>query len=128
MSDRGSRLVKTADEQISEFKALLSTADRAILRDRCPEREKLGDGTVGALALHIADTYLRIAAFVHARHEHPHVGAAVYGDSDTAQDVDTSALIERLKNGSRALRSLADLTDEQLDAAPAAGRSRFCDG
>ena len=64
MGERGSQLLETADRQISRLICLCSQVDETVLRLPCPGREKLGDGTVGALASHTADSYLRIAAFV----------------------------------------------------------------
>ena len=69
MSERGRQLFETADGQISELMRLVSQVDETVLRLPCPGREKLGDGTVGALASHMADSYLRIAAFLQATDE-----------------------------------------------------------
>jgi len=120
---------------------------------RCPGREKLGDGTVAALALHTADSYLRIAGFLQAtsrmraalpgRHRVPrlfrarghapprHAEGSHEGTHDgdyTAKNVDVPGVLERLSSGRDALSLLADLTDEQLDVAPPNGSFRFCDG
>jgi hypothetical protein len=43
--------------------------DETVLRLQCPGREKLDDGTVGALASHTADSYLGIAAFLQTTNE-----------------------------------------------------------
>jgi hypothetical protein len=66
MSERGIQLFDTADGQISELISLFSKSGEAALSLRCPGREKLGDGTVAALAFHTADSYLRIAGFLQA--------------------------------------------------------------
>ena len=63
MSERGTQLLDTADGQISELIGLFSARGEASLSLRFPGREKLGDGTVAALASHTADSYLRIARF-----------------------------------------------------------------
>jgi hypothetical protein len=124
----------------------------------CPGREKLGDGTVAALALHTADSYLRIAGFLQAtgqmaganagarqgRHRIPRLllarGHAPRGHAEsghdegthdgdyTADNVDLHGLLERLSAGRDALSLLADLTDERLDTVPPTGSFRFCDG
>ena len=153
MSERGSQLLDTAGGQISELIGVFSARGEAVLTLRCPGREKLGDGTVAALALHTADNYLRIAEFLHATNQPParpgpnrnlrlfrarghtprrHPGDD-HGDSThagdyTAKNVDVPTVLERLSAGRDALSLLADLTDEQLDTAPPTGIFRFCDG
>ena len=69
MSERGNQLFETADGQISELMRLVWRVGETGLSLPCPGREKLGDGTVGALASHMADSYLRIAAFLQATDE-----------------------------------------------------------
>ena len=128
MSDRGSQLLKTGDRQITDLAALLSTADEATLHNPCPGREKLGDGTVAAVAIHVADTYLRIAGFVYGHSQRSHIAHGSHEDTHGAEHVDIPKLIQQLDAGRQALRPLADLTDKQLDAVPPAGQSRFCDG
>jgi hypothetical protein len=128
MSHRGSQLLRTADRQISDLTALLSTAHETTLRGPCPGREKLGDGTVAAAAQHTADTYLRIAEFLPAHREDSPFGQAGHEETHRTEHLDVRELIERLAAGRQALTPLADLTDAQLDAVPPAGRSRFCDG
>jgi hypothetical protein len=49
VSARTEQLHATAEAQIDELIALMATLDEAALRLPCPGREKLGDGTVGAL-------------------------------------------------------------------------------
>ena len=66
MSERGDQLFETADGQISELMRLVSRVGETGLSLPCPGREKLGDG---ALASHMADSYLRIAAFLQATDE-----------------------------------------------------------
>ena len=128
MSDRGKQLFGTAEGQITELQVLLSTAAEAVLRNPCPGREKLGDGTVGAVAGHIADTYLRIAAFADGADERAHAAPGAVDHGHTLRDADASELFDRLTAPRRALSTLADLTDEQLDTVPAPGQARFCDG
>jgi hypothetical protein len=69
MSERGNQLFETADGQISELMRLVSRVGETGLSLPRPGREKLGDGTVGALASHMADSYLRIAAFLQSTDE-----------------------------------------------------------
>ena len=154
MSERGTQLLETADGQISELIGLFSLRGEAALSLSCPGREKLGDGTVAALALHTADSYLRIAGFLQATSQMPVAGPGRHRlprllrgrghtprrhadgghdegahDGDyTAENVDLPRLGERLSAGRDALSLLAELTDEQLDAAPPTGSFRFCDG
>ena len=154
MSERGTQLLATADGQISELIDLFSAQGEAVLSSPCPGREKLGDGTVAALALHTADNYLRVAGFLQAtsqtsaagpsRHGIPrflrarghtppqhanggHDGGAHDGDY-TAENVDLPGLLTRLSAARNALSVLAELTDEQLDTVPPSGSFRFCDG
>jgi hypothetical protein len=54
MSERGTQLFDTADGQISGLIGLFSGRDEAALSLRCAGREKLGDGTVAALAFDTA--------------------------------------------------------------------------
>lgn len=131
MAERGNRLRETAEEQISELIDLLSRQDETVLRLPCPGREKLGDGTVGALASHTADNYLRIGAFVHATDARHAAGGHDDGMHDrehVPQNVGLSGLLERLSAGREALGGLASLSDGQLDLVPPAGSFRFCDG
>jgi hypothetical protein len=158
MTARAAHLSATADRQIAELLDLLSTVDRAALRQRCPGREKLGDGTLGAAAQHTADNYQRIAGFVqtsdgasaahqptqHGGHRSPKLlrvlghrprdhashapAAGKHGDGYTADNVDLDALVEQLKASRDALGRIAELTNGQLDAIPPKGSFRFCDG
>jgi len=154
MSERGSRLLGTADRQISELIGLFSQGSETGLSVPSPSREKLGDGTVGALASHTADSYLRIAAFLQATNQTsparpgrhrippqllPHSNApprhadgghndGTHGRDYTAENVDLPGVIERLTAGRETLSALVDLTDEQLDTVLPAGSFRFCDG
>lgn len=154
MSERGTHLLERADRQINELIALFSRRSEVAFRLPCPGREKLGDGTVAALALHTADNYLRIAGFLRAtsqisaarlaRHRirrlfrggaHTparHAGGghdeSAHDGHYTAENVDLAALMDRLSAGRDKLSLLADMTDEQLDTAPPTGSFRFCDG
>ena len=66
MSERATQLFQTADAQIADLIALLGAADDAALRAPCTGREKLGDGTVAAVAMHTADNYHRISEYLGA--------------------------------------------------------------
>jgi hypothetical protein len=122
MSERGVQLLETANEQLSELSALLSTMGEGALSVRCAGREKLGDGSVAACASHTADSYERIAGFVEGRTAGTHVGD--YG----AENVDREDLLKQLSGARHALSTLGDLTDEELDLVPRAGDMKFCDG
>lgn len=126
MSERGEQLLNTAQRQISQLRALIAAGGEGFLRRPCPGREKLGDGTVGALATHTADTYHRIAAFVAGSEVgHDRVAGA---HPSPAPAIEASQLLDRLVAAQHALGGLAELTDRQLDVVPAAGQTRFCDG
>jgi hypothetical protein len=158
VSERGIQLRETADRQISELIGLFSAQREAALSLPCPGREKLGNGTVAALALHTADNYLRIAGFLQATSQMPGAkagpgqgshriprfllarghrprGHAESGHDEgthdgqyAAENVDLHGLLGRLSAGRDALSRLADLTDERLDTVPPTGSFRFCDG
>jgi hypothetical protein len=64
MTERGKQLHATADAQVTELIDLLSTLDETTLRQPCPGRDKLGDGTIAAAVRHTADNYQRIVGFV----------------------------------------------------------------
>ena|SRR5437660_9814393 len=110
MSERGIRLLETADGQIRELIDLFSTSGDAVLSRPCPGREKLGDGTVAACALHTADSYGRIARFLDGRKQSGHER------NYQAEKVDVRQVLELLSAGRRALSGLAYLTDQQLTA------------
>jgi hypothetical protein len=158
MNERGSQLHATATGQITELIDLISGQSEAVLSLPCPGREKLGDGTIAALALHMSDNYLRIAGFVRAdgqtrgarigarqgRHTLPRLSlprghappatdqsdrsGGMHEDGYTAEHFDLHDLLERLSAAGDALAVLADLTDERLDTVPPNGSFRFCDG
>lgn len=109
-SERGSRLQDIADLQIRELIELLSVGGEATLSLPCPARAKLGDGTVAALALHTADTYHRIAAFLGGADKHTH------GHAYRSEDTDLRSLLDRLSAAQAALAVLANLLDRQLDS------------
>ena len=158
MTERAHELAATADRQIGELIELLSTLDQAALERPCPGREKLGDGTIGAAALHTADNYERIAAFVqtsdrmtaahqpatHGGHRIPRFlralghgpqdhaprdhGADGHDNGYTADDIDLHAVVEQLGASRDALGRIGELTDSQLDEVPPKDCFRFCDG
>lgn len=153
MNARAHELSATADKQIAELIDLLSTLEQAAVYRPCPDRQKLGDGTIGAAGRHMADNYRRIADFVqtsdrmsaergghrtprflralghgpqdHANDDH---GPSHPGNGYTAEKFALDAVVEQL-NGSRvALDRIATLDDSQLDAIPPKDVFRFCDG
>lgn len=158
MSERAEHLQTIAAAQIGELIDLLSTADDATLRRPCPGREKLGDGTIAAIAAHTAENYQRIGTFVATsqrmadrhdseqpdRHRIPAVLRAIghtpFGQNqhqagshshqarDTAETVQPTEIARQLNTGRQALTRIAQLTDQQLDAIPRKDSFRFCDG
>jgi hypothetical protein len=154
MSERATQLQATVDEQIASLVDIVSTLDDAAWRRPCPRRQKLGDGTVAALALHTADNYQRIGTFVHtsdrlsAGHAAPQrvprflrrLGHRPSGHADhdrrahggadryTADSIDRSEIVDQLSAAGEGLGQIATLTDNQLDAIPAKDSFRFCDG
>jgi hypothetical protein len=149
VGERAKPLFQTADQQISDLIALLGAANEAALHAPCPGREKLGDGTVAAIAMHTADNYHRIAEYLSAttqpssnkpqRRQHipPFLGAHTPGGgpdhSDSAaayraDNIDPRSLLERLAIARARLTPLAELSDERLAAVPPAGDIRFADG
>jgi hypothetical protein len=149
MSERATQLFQTADRQIADLIALLGAADDPALHAPCPGREKLGDGTVAAVAMHTADNYHRIAEYLGTdaqsgdrkpdrRHRvpvfggahslrggHGHTGGAGEYRSET---IDPRSLLERLERARARLSALAELSDERLAAVPPASEMRFADG
>lgn len=149
MSERATQLFQTADKQIGDLIALLGAADDAALHAPCPGREKLGDGTVAAVAMHTADNYHRIAEYLvpdaqpsrhtpQRRHRipvfggahnrrggHDHGGGAGEYRSDK---IDPPRLLERLETARARLRPLSELSDARLAAVPPASEMRFADG
>jgi hypothetical protein len=107
------------------------------LRLPCPAREKLGDGTVAACAMHTADNYHRIAEFLQGQRRGGHTriakflhrhGEDKHHDNYRADNIDLPAVLDRLSAGRAALSVLADLTEAQLDIVPPASEMKFCDG
>ena len=126
MTDRAMQLHATADAQISELLALISTLNAEALRLPCPGRAKLGDGTIAASLRHTVDNYQRIAAFVAT--SDPTSDGAQHIAQYTASDVDLDLVVGQLAASGQALRAIADLSDSQLDAIPPKDSFRFCDG
>jgi hypothetical protein len=133
---RNTALLDLANQQIGGLVELLSTRDHEVLRLPCPGREKLGDGSIGATAGHVADIYQRLGGFVRANtnqtaaltnaqpghrgrthtHPHEHVAGELQG------------LLQQLAGALATLAPLTELTDEQLDSISPADSFRFCDG
>jgi hypothetical protein len=149
MSERATQLFQTADRQIADLIALLGAADDPALHAPCPGREKLGDGTVAAVAMHTADNYHRIAEYLGAdaqsgdhkpdrRHRIPVFGGAhnrrgghdhSRGAGEYRSDkIDPRSLFERLETARARLSPLAELSDERLATVPPASEMRFVDG
>jgi hypothetical protein len=112
MTERANQLHATVDGQIDEVIGVISTLDEATLRQPCPGREKLGDGTVAACARHTADNYQRIAAFVET--------------SDRISDADADAHAPAQHGGHRIprlLRALGHGLASNAEHAPGAGQT-----
>ncbi len=137
--------------------ALIATADEPLLRRRCPGREKLGDGTIAALAAHTADNYELIATFAataggapappatgerrdhrlprplrgpgHQPPRHSQNGPGLHDDRRfSAEHINPQELVTRLAGAQENLGQIAKLTDQQLDTTPSKDSFRFCDG
>jgi hypothetical protein len=137
MNERATQLQETANAQIDELIAVVSARGDGALRLPCSGREKLGDGTVAACAMHTADNYHRIAAFLQGQRGGGHTrigkflhrhGEHEHQDNYRADDIDLPALLDRLSSGRAALGMLADLTDAELETVPPANEMKFCDG
>ncbi len=154
MTQRAQQLLATSDEQVDELIALITRLDEPALQRPCPGREKLGDGTVGAIIKHTADNYQRIAEFVSAsdrmtshgpsrpgghrisrllrtlghqapQHQEPSPGADGQGDHYALGDLEIATQLAATRD---TLRRIGELTDTQLDAIPPKDSFRFCDG
>jgi hypothetical protein len=129
MSRRAQQLHKTADGQIAELTERLSTVGTEGLTRPCPGREKLGDGTIGAVAAHTTDNYHRIARFVAAiRDAGEQHQPDQHGDGYHAPKIKLDVLLARLATARDALATIGQLSDEQLDSVPPAAEMRFADG
>jgi hypothetical protein len=157
MSQRAEQLQATADRQIVDLLDLVRTTSGETLRQPCPGREKLGDGSVGAFLAHTTDNYQRIGEFAaagdrmsnghgfgghargglprflrairHQRPSHDHsVGAHESDDPYSAGNVALADLAARLSNAREQLARIAALEDRQLDTIPPKDSFRFCDG
>jgi hypothetical protein len=137
MSERGTKLWERANGQIAEVMCLVAGSGEAALLLPNPARRKLGDGTVGASALHTADGYRRIARMI--RTSSPRPGDEGHSDDGNTErgyghddyrreNVDLQVVIDRLSAGRSALSLLSDLTDDRLDSVLPAGSARFSDG
>jgi hypothetical protein len=156
MSHRAEQLCVSAQNQITELIDLLLVADDTTMHLPCPGREKLGDGTVGAIAAHTAENYERIAAFVaaggsmasrhghgqprrrgsrvllrvlgHSPPEHVQAGPSGHQDGFTADGADPRQIVNRLLATRDDFARIGQLTDQQLDSVPPKDSFRFCDG
>jgi hypothetical protein len=127
MNERGTQLQETANGQIDELIGLISAGGEGALRVPCPSREKLGDGTVAACAMHTADNYHRIAGFLQGQRGGRHTRVAKFlhrhgedkhQDNYRADNIDLPAVLDRLSTGRAAVSVLADLTEAQMDTVP----------
>ena len=140
MSERSRQLHASADQQLGRLLALIPKLDESTARRACPGREKLGDGTIGAVALHTVANYERIAAFVNdgsgavaqagaaGDHRDHRRGGERHAAPIAANGFDAHALTETLRNARIGLAEIGGFTDAQLDRVPADGSFRFCNG
>ena len=156
MTDRADNLHTTADHQIGTLIEILSATDEGALQRPCPGREKLGDGTIGAVTAHTAENFQRIATSLttsqdavnrdanagghripgllrrlgHTPPDHTQhqPGRHERGDRYTAESASLPEIIQRLSAAREQLASIASLSDQQLDAVPPKDSFRFCDG
>jgi hypothetical protein len=98
VSEQGVRLRRTAEAQILELIELFSGRDLGVLTEPCPDRAKLADGTIGAVAWHTAENYHRIARFVNDQPDGGHPNAR------SASGITLSALGRLLVSGRDALQ------------------------
>jgi hypothetical protein len=158
MSERAEQLHATAEAQIGELIELVRATDISTLRRPCPGREKLGDGTIGAIAAQTAENYQQIGTFVatsqrtssrhsgtqrglqrapglpralkHTQPDHGQDGPDFRGHRHryAAASAQPTDIMERLSAARGDLAPIARLTDEQLDDIPCKDSFRFCDG
>ena len=158
MTERTGELHTTFNNQVEHLIELISDLDQRALTLPCPGREKLGDGTVGAIIKHTTDNYQRIADFVttsdhatdharsarHAGHRIPRLFKAVghrapnheqhaadgdgHDDQYTADDLKPNLIVTQLVATQGIFGRIAELTDAQLDTIPPKDSFRFCDG
>jgi len=145
MGRRAEQLHDEADRQIAELLQVVGAQTAETLKRA--GRQKLGDGTLGALLLHTADNYQRIADFASGSEEPPSGHRPPKGahkmprfvralghrapDHDSnysAGQADPQGITEQLSAARQSLTQLATLTDERLDSIPPDGSFRFCDG
>jgi hypothetical protein len=132
---RAAALLQQADEQIAKLTSILSIHGDSVLQRPCPGRERLGDGTVGALARHTIENYGRTADFVSAtiscqagRGVGDHATYDAHGGHVHGEDARVDELRDQLLAASQALGSLGQLSEEQLAVVPPASEMRFADG
>jgi hypothetical protein len=125
MSRRAQLLHESADRQIAQLAEQVSAAGTTGLGRPCPGREKLGDGTVAAVAAHTTDNYQRIARFVARLQDR---GMPSCPDRHRASEIDPRTLLACLAAARDALGAIGRLTDEQLDLVPPASEMKFVDG
>lgn len=125
MSMRARELWETAEGQIAELTAQLSAAGDEGLRRTCPRRGELGDGSVGAVALHTTDNFDRIGAFIAGVDAGP---PPPHGSGYRDANVRLGILLARLGAAREGLAAIRELTDERLDSVPPASAMRFADG
>jgi hypothetical protein len=129
MSLRAQQLNKTADGQIAELVERLLTAGEEGLTRPCPGRERLGDGTVGAVGAHTSDNYHRIARFVGTiRNGGEQHEPDQHGEAYRASEITLDVVLTRLAAARDALATVGQLSDDQMDSVPPAGAMRFADG
>jgi hypothetical protein len=128
VSERGEQLHAVVDAQLAELLDLVRALSPPRARLPLPGREKLGDGTVGAVAIHTAGNYRRIAVFVSGLGGHTGDSPGQHSGGFGGDAVDLPALTAMLAATRAELNRIVGLTDAELDAVPPAGSFRFADG
>jgi hypothetical protein len=158
LSERAARLHTAAERQIGELIDALSATEEATLGRPCPGREKLGDGTIAAIAAHTAQSYQRIGIFLATTERVPTSdspqgngkdrvpdfprrlrdkprdhgdhgpGRDRHGDGYNPDRATAPELIQGLTTARDRLAVITRLTDDQLDAIPPKESFRLCDG
>ena len=148
----GPQLWSAVSEQLDRLMACVAALDADTAGRACVGREKLGDGTVGAIAQHTADNYERIAGFVAGEHGvgeqvaggHGAHGPGAHGPgahrpgthgpgpgghgSYSAATLEKARVLDQLGAARRRLALLAGASDAELARIPPKDSFRFCDG
>jgi hypothetical protein len=147
MTQRAKHVAAAADLQIEQLLSFVKDQTRETLQRPCPGRQKLGDGSLGAFISHMADNWQRIADFAAGRgqqlpghsppartHKMPRFLTAFghrrpdHTSAYSADAADPQEIASRLIAARGLVTQIGALSEQQLDAVPAEGSFRFCDG